>query len=208
MEKIYRPTDENLLKICKNGCFDADEAWNLIRDGRDVSSLIVVQGKNEKYLSTYLFEAVRENNFEAVDFLLCFGAKVDVEGGPNPMAELLKGPKNPKDNAAKLKIAKLLLDNGADVNTVVNGKTLFEAAEHKLYRETYNPENCYMTDLLVILLAYGAGKTDKEQIYPIIRKPLELYPQGMYKTVLSPNCSGKGYSGSLETLDGELVADL
>ena len=98
-----------------------------------------------------------------VNLLIDSGADVSMKGKYSPIYYLFRETDNYDDMAVidtvfseELKILRLLLDNGVDINTDVRGKTLLQ---HALERQWFSVIN--------VLVGYGASYSGDENYQKI-----------------------------------------
>lgn len=188
-----------LLKFLGTCPFDRERAEALIKQIPDINDPI--EDENG-YSKTYLCEAVNSLSYDAVDLLLEYGANPNYHNSDVmddcPLIELC-GYRGKDNVPIQYRIAKLLLQRGADPNFFLEDETVFDFVQYEFFEQDNYGGNPFINDYMKLLIAYGGGypynslpkiykPIDKEQIDDYIVQIIRD-DRGFFKEayLLSPN---------------------
>ena len=170
-DKRFPQGNLELLKILRTRPFDKDGAKTLLNQIPDINDPI----EDEKgYSKTYLCEAVNSLNYDAVDLLLDYGAKSNYND-PDVMEDCplieLCGYRGKENVPIQYRIAKLLLQRGADPNFFLEDETVFDFVQYEFFEQDNYGGNPFINDYMKLLIAYGGGYPNDS--LPKIYKPID-----------------------------------
>ncbi len=159
----YQKGNERFLQMISGEAFSEELANDLLK-GVDLNTPICdLNG----YTTTYLYEAVSENNLPAASFLLKHGAD------PNlyipelvcdcPLWEL-QYLDNDQDWKTRYEISKLFFQYGANPNIKCDGESLYDSVVFEVYNEPPSDESAWknLLHFYKLLVVFGGGADDGE----------------------------------------------
>jgi hypothetical protein len=198
-DKHFPQGNLELLKLLGTCPFDRERAEALIKQLPDINDPI--EDENG-YSKTYLCEAVNSLNYDAVDLLLEYGANPNYNNSDVmddcPLIELC-GYRGKDNVPIQYRIAKLLLQRGADPNFFLEDETVFDFVQYEFFEQDNYGGNPFINDYMKLLIAYGGGYpyNSLPKIYkPIDKERIDDYivqiirdDRGFFKEayLLSPN---------------------
>ena len=156
-EKEYPTGNPEFLEMIQGRKFDAQRAKEIMA-GVDFNLPVSVSS----YSTTYLYEAMSENNLPAVAFLLDNGADPNFND-PDLVMDCalwdLQYLDVGQDWQTRYEIAKLFFKYGADPNLKCDGETLYDYILFKVYEDDPNDDNDWenLLHLYKLLILYGGG---------------------------------------------------
>lgn len=204
----YPKGNSDVLKMLESGRFDDRLAEELLR-GIDLNSPIC---DSNGCSTTYLYEAVAENNLPAVDFLLKHGANPNLYD-PNLTCDCalwaLQYLDVGQDWQTRYEICKLFFQHGADPNIRCDGETLYDYIVFKVYNDTALDENDWenLLHLYKLLVIYGGGSECGAYGKPDL-KSIDLNKTDEYRVRFSKHEDEYHISGFLVDGDGKIVGEL
>lgn len=160
-----------LLKLLGACPFDRERAEALIKQIPDINDPI--EDENG-YSKTYLCEAVNSLNYDAVDLLLEYGANPNYNNSDVmddcPLIELC-GYRGKDNVPIQYRIAKLLLQRGADPNFIWEDDTVFGFVLYEFREQDNYGGNPFINDYIKLLIAYGGGYPD--YLLPRLYEPID-----------------------------------
>ena len=203
MKNDYPQGIPEILDMIHNQTFDSVLAEKLL-DGVDLDAPIC---DKDGYSTTYLCEAVIENNLPAVAFLLEHGSNPNLND-PDlihdcPLWELQYLWDTP-DWETRYEIAKLFFAHGADPNLESDGESLYDYVLFKVFNDTPLDDNDWenLRHLFLLLAIYGGGG----KCYPRpILQDVNMGRVDDYDIVFSPHESGHGLIANVVDGEGNIV---
>ncbi len=204
----YPNGNEVVLKMIMDGDFDECLARALLK-GVDLNAPICdLNG----YTTSYLYEAVEENNLKAVSFFLENGAN------PNMINQDylsscalwdLQYIDNNHDWKTRYEIAKLFFQYGANPNLIRERESLYDYVVYKVYNDI--PENDNDWENLIhfykLLIIYGGGNDKSHYGKPILYN-IDQNKVDEYDVVLSRHGDNYHIVGKLIDRNGNVVGEL
>lgn len=152
-----------LLKMCSDLDFSIEDAENLFKQVNINKPFYDKYG----FLTTFLNEAIDEENLKMVEVLLKNGADPNLifdgvavlwdlqyTAYPDEEFSLSKIADNSDEN--RLKIAQILLNYGANPNIVIDKESLFSYVHYVVFNdEDTQRQSAYRTRFFILLIAYG-----------------------------------------------------
>ncbi len=170
-DKHFPQGNLELLKLFRAGPFDRERAEVLLRQISDINDPI--EDENG-YSKTYLCEAVNSLNYDAVDLLLEYGANPNYNNSDVmddcPLIELC-GYRGKDNVPIQYRIAKLLLQRGADPNFIWEDDTVFGFVLYEFREQDNYGGNPFINDYIKLLIAYGGGYPD--YLLPRLYEPID-----------------------------------
>lgn len=174
--------------LCQKKEIDTDYAEKCLSQIDDVN--MVIQRVSHPYIipgylyeTTFLNEAVCYSNYEMVKLLLEHGADPNqfIDDG-YVLWELHFIGDDAAEGEIRLKIAELLLINGANPNIIVDQETLYEYLMFELCNQSHN-DDCfdYLRRFTILVVAYGAGSKSAWILRDIAKDRLEDYLLVLYE---------------------------
>ena len=156
-----------VLQMIQNHTFDDTMADVLLKESNLNSPIINLYG----YSSTYLYEAVSENNLPAVSFLLKHGADPNLNN-PELICDCalweLQYLNYDQDWKTRYETSKLFFKYGANPNITLDMVSLYDYIVFKVYNDLPSDiddrEN--LLHLYKLLIVFGGGADDEEHGKP------------------------------------------
>ena len=210
MDKI-----KELLEMCESGAFDPVRAEELIGQ-TDVNARF--ESPRFHWETSLLNEAIYNDSVEMTELLLQCGADPNAFVNeeyllwdlqyPTDIEYGCKDPENAdRADEARLKIAQLLLEYGADPCMKVDGENIFSYVMDAVFNddEFYPRLLEHRSRFFILLVAYG-GHND--YVTPSILKPFDKSKLLAYRFKHIPVGNGYFLTGEILDESGETVAEI
>ncbi len=164
-KKEYPAGNPEFLEMIRSGKFDAQRA-NEIMAGTDYNQP-VAESSTSTTTTTYLYEAMSENNLSAVAYLLDNGADPNY-CNPDLICDCalwdLQYLDVGQDWQTRYEIAKLFFEHGANPNLKCDGETFYDYVLFKVYNDDPNDDNDWenLLHLYKLLILYGGGGEESQ----------------------------------------------
>ena len=203
----FKVADAEIIRMIESGSFDKTRAETLLQ-GVDLNSPI----NKGSFSTTYLYEAVQENNLQAVEFLLEHGADPNFCNleliGDCPLWELQYIDPS-QDWKTRFEIAKLFFKHGADPYLRFDLDCLYDYVLFKVYNDTPLDDNDWenLRHFYMLLVLYGGGNNEDSYHSPEL-KNVDLSKIDEYEILLSEHDDGYHIIGELVDGEGNVLGRL
>ena len=206
---------DEMIKLITTRPFDVERANMVLQGISDIDQTILVGEYG--YETTLLGEAVDNNNFGAVQFLLEHGANPNYIGETFdcPFSDLEFGydEDNPEEDHIRYRIAKLFFEHGADPNLLLEGETIFDSVTFSIYNDGGGLSWPYRVEFYKLLVIYGGGGyVYKNGAHgygkPEFSEPIDLSRVDEYQVCFRRHEDGYHIEGHLLNPDGKDIGML
>ena len=204
----YPPGDPEILRMIESGSFDGKLAEERLH-GVDLNAPVC---DFHEYSTTYLYEAVAENNLAAVAFFLEHGADPNLNN-PDLICDCalweLQYLDVDQDWETRYEIGKLFFRYGADPNLEVDEETFYHYVLFKVYNDPPSDENDWqnLLHLYLLLVLYGGGCDGTEDMDPEL-KSIDRSRIDEYTIRIVQHEDGYHLYGELIDPEGNVVAEI
>ena len=159
MQKNYPKGDKELMDLLRHSS-DEEAIRRKVLEVGDLNQPIIDEQDTS---TTYLYEAVGENNLAAVKVLLDNGADPNYVNndliGDCALWDLQYWDVENEDPNIKYQIAKAFFQHGADPNIIPEAgeENLYEFVMYKVFNEGVDKDWDYLLNFYKLLVAYGGG---------------------------------------------------